>query len=431
MKGKNTLLFFLIVALIAGIAYVAVFGIDAGGIKFAPVKDQLKLGLDIKGGVVVVYEAITEEDGDDLARTMEQTKQIIGRRINELGLTEPVITLQGDKRLRIELPGVDNAEDAFNVIGKTALLEFVLVTGDTPAVEGMDATSIEYEQILTGINIKDAYVSQNEYNQPVVALKFDEVGTKLFFEGTTKAIDNEAKQGQIAIILDGNIISAPYTSIVISDGEAIIQGNFSFDTANELALLIRGGALPVELSEVQTSVIGPTLGLDSFNSALKAAAVGIVLVMLFMIVFYRIPGIIASIALTLYAVIVVYVIIGFNATLTLPGISGIVISLGMAVDANVIIFERLKEEMKNGKSLRSSIDNGFHRAMSTIIDSNVTTFIAALILFAFGEGPIRGFAITLMIGILSSMVTAVLVTKQLLKLSLGFTDRKKLYGSRG
>ncbi len=257
------------------------------------------------------------------------------------------------------------------------------------------------------------------------------MGTKLFFEGTSKAIDNEAKQGQIAIILDGNIISAPYTSIVIADGEAIIQGNFSFDTANELALLIRGGALPVELSEVQTSVIGPTLGLDSFNSAVKAAAVGILLVMAFMIVFYRIPGVIASIALTLYAVIVVFALIGFNATLTLPGIAGIVISLGMAVDANVIIFERLKEEIKNGKSLRSSIDSGFHRAMSTIIDSNVTTFIAALILFAFGEGPIKGFAVTLMIGIISSMFTAVLVTKSLLKLSLGFTDRKKLYGSRG
>lgn len=431
MKGKNTLLFFLIVALIAGLAFVAVNGIAIGKFSISPVKDDLKLGLDIRGGVSVVYEAQTDQTGAELTKTMEQTKQIIGRRINELGLTEPVITLQGEKRLRIELPGVANAQDAINVIGKTALLEFDLVTGTVTALEGMDISEVETEQILTGINIKDAYVSKNSYNQPVVALKFDAVGTELFAEGTKKASNNGTSKGQIAVVLDGKIISAPYASIVISNGEAIIQGNYTYDSANELAMLIRGGALPVQLAEVQTSVIGPTLGLNSFNSAIKAAIYGIIIVMLFMIAFYRIPGLIASIALTLYATVVVYVMVGLGATLTLPGIAGIVISLGMAVDANVIIFERLKEEMKVGKSLRASIDGGFHRAMSTIIDSNVTTFIAALILFAFGEGPIKGFAVTLMIGIISSMFTAVIVTKTLLKLSLAFTDRKKLYGSRG
>ncbi len=431
MKGKNTLLFFLIVALIAGLAFVAVNGIAIGKFSISPVKDDLKLGLDIRGGVSVVYEAQTDQTGAELTKTMEQTKQIIGRRINELGLTEPVITLQGEKRLRIELPGVANAQDAINVIGKTALLEFDLVTGTVTALEGMDVSEVETEQILTGINIKDAYVSKNSYNQPVVALKFDAVGTDLFAEGTKKASNNGTSKGQIAVVLDGKIISAPYASIVISNGEAIIQGNYTYDSANELAMLIRGGALPVQLAEVQTSVIGPTLGLNSFNSAIKAAIYGIIIVMLFMIAFYRIPGLIASIALTLYATVVVYVMVGLGATLTLPGIAGIVISLGMAVDANVIIFERLKEEMKVGKSLRASIDGGFHRAMSTIIDSNVTTFIAALILFAFGEGPIKGFAVTLMIGIISSMFTAVIVTKTLLKLSLAFTDRKKLYGSRG
>ncbi|HAS73304.1 MAG TPA: protein translocase subunit SecD [Clostridiales bacterium UBA8960] len=431
MKGKNTVLFFLIVALIAGVAFIAVNGLTVGNTSITPVKDQLKLGLDIKGGVAVVYEAKTNESGDELARTMEQTRQIIGRRINELGLTEPIITLQGDKRLRIELPGVANAQDAIDVIGKTAVLEFGLVTGSVPAVEGLDSSTIEYESILTGMNIADAFVSQNEYNQPVVSLKFDEAGTKLFFEGTKKAVSSPTGSGQIAIILDGEIISAPYTRIVISDGAAIIQGNFTYDSANNLAMLIRGGALPVQLEEVLTSVIGPTLGLDSFNSAVKAAFIGIIFVMIYMIIFYKIPGAIASVALTLYACIVLYVMIGLNATLTLPGIAGIVISLGMAVDANVIIFERLKEEIHTGKSLRASIDSGFHRAMSTIIDSNVTTFIAAIILFAFGEGPIKGFAVTLMIGIISSMFTAVLVTKSMLKLSLGFSDRKKLYGSRG
>lgn len=431
MKGKNTILFFLIVALIAGLAVIAINGLTIGKFSIEPVKDQLKLGLDIQGGVAVVFEAQTDETGNALATTMDQTKKIISRRINELGLTEPVITLQGEKQIRIELPGVKDAQAAFDVIGKTALLEFVLVTGDKVAVEGADVSTIEYEGILKGTDIKDAFVTQDEFNQVVVGLSFNETGTELFKAGTQKAVSSPAGSSQIAIILDGKIISAPNSDQVISTGEATISGNFTFDEANELSLLIRGGALPVQLEEVKTSVIGATLGLDSFNSAVKAAFVGILLVMFFMIFFYKLPGVISSIALVLYAIIVVTVLIILKATLTLPGIAGIVISLGMAVDANVIIFERLKEEISNGKSLRASIESGFHRAMSTIVDSNVTTFIAALVLFAFGEGPIRGFAITLMIGIISSMFTAVVITKTLLKLSLGFTDRKKMYGSRG
>ncbi len=431
MKGKETFLFLLIVAIIVGTAFVAVNGLTIGSLSIGSAGDQLNLGLDIKGGVVVVYEAVTDETGDELQRTMDQTKQIIGKRVNELGLTEPIITLQGDNRIRIELPGVENPEEAIDVIGKTALLQFVLVTGDTVAEEGMHISMIEYEPILTGINVSDAFVSQGQFNDPVVSLRFDNVGKQLFFEGTSKAVSNPGGRGQIAIVLDEEIISAPYTDLVISDGAAFIQGRFTFESANELALLIRGGALPVELSEIQTSVIGPTLGIDSLNSAIRAAMVGLALVVLFMLVYYRVPGLIATIALALYAIIVIYALIGFNATLTLPGVAGIVLSLGMAVDANVIIFERLKEEIKSGKSLRASINSGFHRAMRTIIDSNVTTFIAAIILFAFGEGPIKGFAVTLMIGIVSSMFTAVVITKTLLKLSLGFTDRKKHFGSRG
>ncbi|MBM7561620.1 protein translocase subunit SecD [Fusibacter tunisiensis] len=431
MKGKETLLFFLIVAVIAGAVFVATNGVSLGAFELKSAGEMLNLGLDIEGGVVVVYEAKTEETGTDLERTMEQTKQVIGKRVNELGLTEPIITLQGENRIRIELPGVENPEDAIDVIGQTALLQFVLVTGDLPAMEGMDIAAIEYEPILTGTNVADAFVSQGQYNEPVVSLKFDAIGKELFFEGTSKAIDNPEKKGQIAIVLDQEIISAPYTEIVISDGEAYIQGSFTFDSANELALLIRGGALPVELEEIQTSVIGPTLGIDSLNSAINAALVGLALLVVYMLIYYRIPGFIATIALGLYGLIVIYAMIGFNATLTLPGVAGIVLSLGMAVDANVIIFERLKEEIHTGKSLRASINSGFHRGMRTIIDSNVTTFIAAIILFAFGEGPIKGFAVTLMIGIVSSMFTAVVVTKSLLKLSLGFSDRKKHYGSRG
>lgn len=431
MKGNNTLLFFLVVAIIAGVAFTAINGITVGNFSIEPVSEMINLGLDIKGGVVVVYEANTDETGADLMRTMEQTRSVIGRRVNEMGLTEPIVTIQGDKRIRIELPGVADAEEAVGVIGQTAMLEFGLVTGSEYAEEGAPATSIEYEHVLTGQNVRDAFVTSDEAGRPAVALRFDSVGTNLFYEATRKAVASPSGEGQIAIILDGEIISAPFTRIIISNGEAIISGRFTLEAANNTALLIRGGALPVELIEIQTSVIGPTLGIDSLNSAIRAAMVGLALVVVYMLAFYRIPGLIASIALTLYAVIVVYALIGFNATLTLPGVAGIVLSLGMAVDANVIIFERLKEEMKMGKSLRASIDSGFHRAMRTIIDSNVTTFIAAIILFVFGEGPIKGFAVTLMIGIAASMLTAVGITKTLLKLSLGFADRKQLYGSRG
>jgi len=431
MNMKHTFLFVLIVALIAGLGSIAINGFTVGSYTMAPIDESMKLGLDIKGGVVVVYEAETDETGTELVKIMEQAKQVIGKRVNELGLTEPVITIQGEKRIRIELPGVENAEEAISIIGETAQLEFALVTGDIPAYDGMPKSMLETQTVLSGEDIKDAYVSKDEYNNPVVALKFSSGGATKFTDATIQATSTPAGKAQIAIFLDDVTISAPYVSSVISKDEAVIEGNFDLDRASTLATLIRGGALPVPLTEIQTSVIGPTLGLDSLKSSINAAQIGLLLVVLFMLLYYRIPGLVASIALAFYATIILYTMVGMNATLTLPGVAGIVLSLGMAVDANVIIFERLKEEMKVGKSLRASIDSGFHRAMRTIVDSNVTTFIAAVVLFIFGEGPIKGFAITLMIGIIASMFTAVVLTKTLLKLSLGFTDRKKLYGSRG
>jgi len=431
MNMKHTFLFVLIVALIAGLGSIAINGFTVGSYTMAPIDESMKLGLDIKGGVVVVYEAETDETGTELVKIMEQAKQVIGKRVNELGLTEPVITIQGEKRIRIELPGVENAEEAISIIGETAQLEFALVTGDIPAYDGMPKSMLETQTVLSGEDIKDAYVSKDEYNNPVVALKFSSGGATKFTDATIQATSTPAGKAQIAIFLDDVTISAPYVSSVISKDEAVIEGSFDFERASSLATLIRGGALPVPLTEIQTSVIGPTLGLDSLKSSINAAQIGLLLVVIFMLLYYRIPGLVASIALAFYAIIILYTMVGMNATLTLPGVAGIVLSLGMAVDANVIIFERLKEEMKVGKSLRASIDSGFHRAMRTIVDSNVTTFIAAVVLFIFGEGPIKGFAITLMIGIIASMFTAVVLTKTLLKLSLGFTDRKKLYGSRG
>ncbi|MGB3367322.1 MAG: protein translocase subunit SecD [Acidaminobacteraceae bacterium] len=431
MKKNSKLVFLSIVLVIAAVTYIALQGIGLGMFKINSIQDSMKLGLDIEGGVVVVYEADTTETGTELDRIVNQTKSIISKRINTLGLTEPNITKQGDRRIRIELPGVKDSNEAIELIGKTAKLEFLLVDENSMATEGMDKSDFDGTVILDGSRVKDASTSFDKYNKPSVGLKFDAEGAKLFKEGTEKATKYASGKGQIAILLDEKVISAPFTSIIISSGEAIIVGSFTLDEVGELSALIRGGALPVDLIEVQTSVISATLGIDALNSSVNAAKVGFMLVILFMLVYYRVPGFIASLALVLYASLLLFLMVAFNATLTLPGVAGIVLSVGMAVDANVIIFERIKEELKNGKTLRASIKSGFTRALRTIIDSNVTTFIAAIVLFTFGEGPIQGFAVTLMIGIFTSMFTAVVVTRSLLTSSLGFKalNNTKLYGA--
>lgn len=430
MKKKNIFIFFLIIVLTACAYFVSFQGLKIGNFEMKSVRDQLKLGLDIKGGVVVVYEAKTDGNMDT---AINQTINILSRRINQLGLTEPIITKQGDNRIRIELPGVENATEAVKVIGMTAQLEFLLVKPESFAAAGMKKTEFEHESVMTGENVSDAYLSQNSYGNPAVGLSFDGVGAEAFRKATQKAKELEAAYGrpiQIAIVLDGEVISAPVVNSVVPDGKGIIDGGFTIETANNLALLIRGGALPVVLEEAYISEIGPTLGLDAFNSAVKAALVGLIAVAIYMLITYKYPGFIASVALGIYALIIIYGMLLFGATLTLPGIAGIVISFGMAVDANVIIFERIKEELANQKSIRASISSGFKRAMSTVVDSNTTTFIAALVLFYFGDGPIKGFAVTLMLGIAASMITAVLITHYLLDLSVGFIKTPAMYGSK-
>ena len=419
MKIKNAIILLLVVAIIVAGAFVGLKGIQIGDTQISPVRDMMKLGLDLKGGVFVVLEAETDAAGDELNRIMGQTVGVIERRINAMGLTEPNIVREGDKRIRIELPGVKNAQEAIDTIGKTAQLQFVKPDG---------------EIILTGDQVKNAEVvfESNKGNVPSVSLEFNSEGSRAFQAATREvsaATDFNARR--IAIILDEEIISAPEVREEIPSGRAVITGNFSIDEASNLAALIRGGALPVNLTEVQTSAIGPTLGLDSLNKSIDAAKIGIALVLLFMLIYYRVPGFIASIALMLYILIVLYVFIGFGATLTLPGVAALILSIGMAVDANVIIFERLKEELRNGKSLRAAVDSGFSRALTTILDANITTLIAGIVLFQFGSGPIRGFAVTLMIGIAVSMFTAVVVTKMLLKLFINIDIFKntKLYGA--
>jgi len=433
MKRNKFSVFMILTVLIVGCVLLAFNGLSLGSMRIDSVSDSIKLGLDIEGGVVVIYEAQTDQTGTELAMTMEQSISVISKRVNELGLTEPIITRQGDNRIRIELPGVKNIQEAVDSIGQTAQLEFVLVDATNQAGSDMTRDEFTGEAVFTGELVKDASYGYSEQYGHTVQLEMDGDGKELFREATLKASQMTNYGGQIAILLDGKVISAPFAREQIPNGQAVINGNFTQVEAANLAALIRGGALPVELKEIQSSLIGPTLGKNALDSALNAAQIGFILVIVFMVFYYRVPGVVASLALILYSCLVLFTMIGFGATLTLPGVAGIVLSVGMAVDANVIIFERIKEELGNGKTLRASIDSGFSRALRTIFDANITTFIAAIVLFYFGEGPIKGFAVTLMIGIVISMVTAVVVTKSMLRSSIALNafNNKKLFGARG
>ncbi len=412
MRFKNAIIFILIVAITGLACFIAVKGLELGPISLNPFLGSIKQGLDLKGGVYVVYEAQTNESGKELDQIIGQTIEVFRRRVDAMGLTEPLVIREGDKRIRVELPGVENAQEALETIGKTAQLQFVTVDGDI---------------VVTGKNVNTAEANfvQGESN-PVVSLEFDSEGTKQFADATAQYIGEP-----IFIILDNEVISSPNVRTVIPNGQAFISGDFTVETASNLAALIRGGALPVNLKEVQTSTITATLGVNAFEKSISAASIGFVLVLLFMLAVYRVPGLVANIALIIYLLIVLAVFVMLNATLTLPGIAALILSVGMAVDANVIIFERLKEELKAGKTIRSAVDSAFKRAFTAIIDSNITTLIAGAVLYKFGTGPIRGFAVTLIIGIIASMFTAIIVTKFILKLIIGMdiTNNSKLFGA--
>ena len=389
----------LVILLIAFGWYVTLFGL---GSVMEPTKDKIKLGLDIKGGVYVVMEAQTDLKGEELTDLMNQTQAVIEQRVNEMGLAEPVVTVEGQKRIRVELPGAEDAEEAIEQIGRTAQLQFALADGTI---------------VLDGSNVKDATTGTADDGGYAVNLEFDSEGADLFAEATqtaysgsvtsaTEGVSNNA----IMIILDDQIISAPVVNEPISGGVCQISGGFSQEEAQNLAALIRGGSLPVELVEVNSSVQSARIGFDALEQSVLAGAIGVVLIFIIMFVGYRIMGLAANIALMLYILIMLNVMALMGSVLTLPGIAGIILGIGMAVDANVVIFSRIREEMTEGKSIRSAVQSGFKRAMSTIIDSQVTTFIAAIILYQIGTSTVKGFAWTLMIGILASIFTAVLVT---------------------
>lgn len=392
-----------------------------GSIFKEPLINHIKLGLDIKGGVSVTYEVETpvEQNSPQYQDVINQTKSVISQRINSIGLTEPNIYQEGKNRIVVEIPGVSDSKDALEIIGKTAKLEFAQVKNNNFVMQGESYNPEKMDIIFGGEVVKTSKVVEDRTGKIVVSLSLNEEGAKKFAKATKESIDfinpvTGQKNGQIAIMLDRKVISAPMVSVVISNGECVIQGNFSHQEANNLSLLIKGGALPAVLKEVKTKQLGPTLGIDALKSTIHASVIAIFLIFLFMILYYRLLGVVASISLVLYSTISVLLIIIMNQTLTLPGMCGFVLSIGMAVDANVIIYERIREEIRNKKGLRAAVEHGFHKTMTTILDSNITTIVAAVVLFNFGEGSIKGFAITLIFGVLTSMFTAVFVTKNLL-----------------
>lgn len=364
-----------------------------------PLAHSIKQGLDLQGGTHVVLEAIDTPEAPVNDDAVNRVVKIIERRVNELGLTEPIIQREGSRRIIVELPGVKDPEKAIEMLGKTAMLEFKDEAGVTA---------------LNGTDLKDAHAQIDQANKNLVALEFTEEGAQKFADLTTKNIGKK-----IAVLLDKKVLTNPTVNEPITGGKAVITGSQTIEEAQNLAILMRSGSLPVKVDIVETRTVGPTLGQDSKDKSEFAFMVGIGAIIIFMLAFYRLSGLIANVSLALYVLMLLFSLKLLDATLTLPGIAGIILSMGMAVDANVLIFERFKEEFRNGKTLRNAMDSGFSRAFATILDSNVTTIIAAVVLFFLGSGPIKGFAITLGLGIMLSMFTAITVTQYLLKLLIG------------
>lgn len=413
-KLKRVLAVLFVIIIVAG-WYLTIVG--AGPIQ--PLKDRMKLGLDVKGGVYVVMEAKTDLKGDELRDAMEQTQAVIEERVNQMGLAEPVVTIEGEKRIRVELPGAEDAQEAIDQIGRTAQLQFALADGTI---------------VLDGGNVKDANIAtDNESAGYAVALEFDSEGSDLFYQATSQAysgavtsaiegVDNKA----IMIILDGQIISAPAVKEPISGGQCSITGSFSQEEASNLAALIRGGALPLELEEINSSVQSAKIGYNALEMSVYAGIIGLAIIMIIMLIAYRAMGIAADLALLFYVIIVLNIMSAMGSVLTLPGIAGIILSVGMAVDANVVIFSRIREEITKGRTVRVAVQTGFKRAMSTVVDSQVTTLIAAVILYQIGTSAVRGFAFTFMIGIIVSIFTAVVITQ----LYVGLISESKKLGKK-
>jgi len=385
-------------------------------------------------GEVVVRLSLVEETAKDVQRqAVRQALETIRNRIDEFGVSEPDIRIEGERRIQIQLPGVTDTDRAKELIGRTAMLEFKLLDeehslsraldGDVPAGSeilygspdgdrGREPYLVQKRTLLTGAYLDNARVQiDQQFNEPYVSITFNRQGARIF-----EQVTGENVRRRLAIVLDGRVYSAPVIQERIPGGTARITGNFSIPEARDLAIVLRAGALPAPVEIIEERTVGPSLGQDSIRQGLMSMLVGGVLVLVFMVIYYHVAGLVANLALLLNILLIAAGLAAFQATLTLPGIAGIILTIGIAVDANVIIFERIREELRLGKRVAAAITAGFNRATLTIMDANVTTLIAAIVLFQFGTGPVRGFAVTLSLGVLASMFTALVVCRQVLDL---------------
>ena len=395
--------------------------------KAYPLDKKINLGLDLQGGVQLLLQVDMDKVPDEAKKDVTaRVAEIIRNRIDEFGVKEPEITTQGSNQVVVKLPGITDRERAKEIAGKAAHLEFKIVSEDVDLIQKADAGTIppgfEYKKVkgspneemvllalqpvLTGEHLTTASVGFDQYGSAIVQLTLDREGGKIFDRVTFQNIGK-----RLAIVMDGQVYSAPVIRDRIPNGKAQISGNFKAAEASDLALVLRAGALPAPVSVVEERTIGPSLGKDSIDSGIRAALFGVLFVVVFMPVYYLFCGWVANLGLVVYMILVAGSMAAFGSTLTLPGIAGFILSVGMAVDANILIFERMREEAETGKTARAVISAGYHRALSAILDSNVTTLITSILLFIFGTGPIQGFAVTLTIGIIASMFSSIFVTR--------------------
>lgn len=399
---------------------------------------DMQLGLDLQGGMQVLLEADVAEDEQVDPVSMEAVRGIIENRVDGLGVTEPVVQSVGSRRILVEMPGIRDPQRAIETLKETGLLEFVdtgsvllppgtVVRTDYGAVEpGEEITPTEtvYHTVVTGRNLRTAdVVFDPNTNVPTISFEFDSEGATLFGEHTAANIGR-----YMSIVLDKTVVSSPKIESAIPEGRGLITGNFGLEEARAIVLQLRYGALPIPLRVLDTRAVGPTLGAESVQKSTRAGLIGLIVVLIFMLIYYRLPGLLACLALIIYALITLALYKLIPVTLTLPGIAGFLLSVGMAVDANILIFERMREELRQGRTLQRAVEYGFRRAWSSILDSNVSVWITCAILWwfgnSFGASMVKGFALTLALGVAISMFTAITVTRTFVHVVFGWTGER-------
>ena len=407
---KSGVILVICAVLIAMFAYLGLFGANLGDYRIKTFGSNIDKGLDLVGGTSLLME-IKEDNVDDEAVT--RTMELIKMRIDPEGVKEVQVSQEGEKRIKIEIPGEFDTDGVIETIAKTGELTFVDPNGDT---------------ILTGKDVKEAGAYMDSDGKFLVSLELNETGKEAFKNATEEFLGK-----QIAIKMDEETLTNPTVQSVITEGKASISGMSSLEEANKIANIINSGALPVKVEAISAKTVGPTIGAESLQLSKKASIIGVALVVLFMTVFYRRPGFVASISLALYCCIILTIFAETGVVLSLACIAALLLTIGMAVDANVLIFERTKEELRLGKSISTAVESGYKGALSSILDSNITTIIASLVLYFLGTGVVKGFATTLFIGILVSIVTALFVTRFLMNCAVkaGFITKASHFGIKG